>query len=145
MRQDDRLSLGGMVGWGTLGLITGVAAGVGLSAWTGDVNRGRLRRAARRLREPAPSAPESASAAGRAAMAALHDHAELRALGIEARGVAPSVVELRGWVPSRLTRALAGRTVRNAPGIRSVINNVLVRGEDDRPIGSDRHPSDQSA
>jgi hypothetical protein len=33
--------------------------------------------------------------------------------------------------------ALAARTVRAVPGVESVINSILVRGEDDRPRPSE--------
>ena len=32
---------------------------------------------------------------------------------------------------SRATRAMAARVARGVPGVESVINNILVRGEDD--------------
>jgi len=60
-------------------------------------------------------------------------------------GVARGVVELRGWVPSRTLRALAGRTGRGVPGVQTLINNILVRGEDDRSITHLPRPTDQSA
>ncbi|MBA2628396.1 MAG: BON domain-containing protein [Gemmatimonadales bacterium] len=55
----------------------------------------------------------------------------MRGLGLEAVAIARGNVELRGWVSSRATRALAARVVRAVPGIDTVTNNILVRGEDD--------------
>ena len=133
MRQQQRLSAGEVLLWGSLGLTTGLVAGVALGGWVGDVNRPRIRRAAQRLRETAPARPASPAEVARLARAALGAEVTLGALSLDASAVARGVVELRGWVPSRAARALAARTVRAVPGVESVINSILVRGEDDRP------------
>lgn len=146
MRHDDRLSLGEVVGWGAVGVATGMALGIALTAWTGDVNRERLERAARRLREPAPvPRPGTAATSARAARTAILGQSTLRDLGLEVLAIAAGVVELRGWVPSRAARALAARTVRGAAGVDSVINSILVRGEDDRPAPDGPPATNQSA
>jgi osmotically-inducible protein OsmY len=59
--------------------------------------------------------------------------------------VGRGAVELRGWVPSRSIRTCAGRTALAVPGIESVINSLLVRGEDDRPSPDQPRAADQSA
>ena len=41
------------------------------------------------------------------------------------------MVELHGWVPSRGLRARAARAVAAAPGIDTLVNCLLVHGEDD--------------
>ncbi|HEY9507053.1 MAG TPA: BON domain-containing protein, partial [Gemmatimonadales bacterium] len=69
----------------------------------------------------------------------------LTGLSIECRAVSRGAVELRGWVPSRSIRTLAGRTALAVPGIESVINSLLVRGEDDRPSPEHPRAADQSA
>lgn len=139
-----KASAGSMLIWGALGAGLGLAAGFALGEWVGDVNRPRLRRAARRLAEPA--APRLTAAAGaRAANVVLGSEPSLRDYQLEACAVSPGVVELRGWVPSRAARTLAGRLVRGVPGIDSVTNSILVRGEDDfRPATAD-DAADQSA
>jgi hypothetical protein len=48
-------------------------------------------------------------------------------------------------VPSRAARTLAGRTALATPGIESVINSLLVRGEDDVQRTRDSRATDQSA
>ena len=53
---DDRLSAGEVAAVGGLGIGAGLLAGFALSEWVGGVSRGRVRRAARRLREAAPAA-----------------------------------------------------------------------------------------
>jgi len=137
VRQQERLSAGEVLLWGSLGLTTGLVAGIALGGWVGDVNRPRIRRAARRLREVTIARPASPAEMARLARAALGGEATLGALSLDAAAVGRGVVELRGWVPSRAARALAARTVRAVPGVESVINSILVRGEDDRPRPSE--------
>jgi osmotically-inducible protein OsmY len=69
----------------------------------------------------------------------------LAGLGIQAVPVSRGVVELRGWVPSRIARTVAGRTALAVRGIDSVINSILVRGEDDQSVSEDTRANDQSA
>lgn len=144
MRYNDRLSPAEIAGWGGLGLVTGLVLGVALSAWAGDVNRERIGRATERLRSSGPVRRISPGATARDARGALSATPALRGLPIEVRVVAPGVVELRGWVTSRLQRTLAARTVRGTGGVDRVINSILVRGEDDRTFGGPR-PGDQTA
>ncbi len=137
MRNNDHLSAGEVVLWSALGLGAGLVAGIALSEWLGEVNRGRLRRAATRLRRSAPvrTVIPAIGVASRAARAALHAEPMLRDLALEAVAISRGVVALRGWVPTRAARARAARVVRAAPGIDTVVNSILVRGEDDRLPG----------
>lgn len=146
MRHDERLSGGEVLLWTTLGVGTGVVAAFALSEWVGDVNRVRVGRVARRLRQTQP-VRLTISAAARAVEAALRAEPRLAGLKIEALPVARGVVELRGWVPSRLARTAAGRAALAVTGIESVINSILVHGEDDQPPdeGRRRRATDQSA
>ena len=59
--------------------------------------------------------------------------------------MARGVVELRGWVPTRAARTIAGRTALAAPGIESIINSLQVRGEDDVRSAEGSRATDQSA
>jgi len=138
---DDRISIGETLLWGSLGTFTGLVAGIVLSEWVGGVNRRRLGRVATRLQQPAPPTGLTSAARARAAAAALRAHPALRDLGLETVALSRSAVELRGWVSSRATRALAARVARAVPGVDTVINNILVRGEDDLVVASDE-PSD---
>jgi uncharacterized membrane protein len=138
---DDRISIGETLLWGSLGIFTGLVAGIVVSEWIGDVNRPRIRRVAARLQQPAPVSSLTAAARARSAGAALQAHAALRDLGLQAVAVSQSTVELRGWVASRSTRALAARVARGVPGVEMIINNILVRGEDDLAVPTDE-PSD---
>ncbi|CAN5885909.1 hypothetical protein BH24GEM1_BH24GEM1_05750 [soil metagenome] len=144
MRHDDELSGGEVVMWTALGVGSGLLAAIALSEWVGDVNSGRVRRAADRLREHEP-ARLTASASVRAVDLALRADPRLAGLTIETRAVSRGAVELRGWVPSRSLRTAAGRTALAVPGIESVINSILVRGEDDRSSPDQSRAADQSA
>ncbi|MBA3893467.1 MAG: BON domain-containing protein [Gemmatimonadales bacterium] len=144
MRHDDELSGGEVVMWTALGVGSGLLAAIALSEWVGDVNSGRVRRAADRLREHEP-ARLTASASVRAVDLALRADPRLAGPTIETRAVSRGAVELRGWVPSRSLRTAAGRTALAVPGIESVINSILVRGEDDRSSPDQSRAADQSA
>lgn len=144
MRHDDELSGGEVVLWTALGAGAGLLAAIAMSEWVGDVNRGRVRRITERLREKGPTRL-TASASARAVQVALDAEPRLMGLSIEARAVSRGAVELRGWVPSRSLRTVAGRTALAVSGIESVINSLLVRGEDDRPSPDQPRAADQSA
>jgi osmotically-inducible protein OsmY len=144
VRHDDELSGGEVVLWTALGAGAGFLAAIAMSEWVGDVNRGRVRRITERLREKGPTRL-TASASARAVQVALDADPRLAGLSIEARAVSRGAVELRGWVPSRSIRTAAGRTALGVPGIESVINSLLVRGEDDRPSPDQPRAADQSA
>lgn len=130
--------------WAGLGMGAGLLAAFALSEWVGDVNRVRVGRVARRFRQTRP-ARLTISASARAVEAALQAEPRLAGIKIDALPVARGVVELRGWVPNRLARTAAGRTALAVPGIESVINSLLVRGEDDQSPGRAPRASDQSA
>lgn len=144
MRRNDRLSGTQIILWSGLGLGAGLVAGFALSEWIGGVSSTRVRGVARRLREPAPTRLTT-SASARAVDASLRADPRLAGLTIEALAVGRGVVELRGWVPSRAVRAAAGRTALATSGIESVINSLLVRGEDDSPRSQGPRATDQSA
>ena len=144
MRHRDRLGGLEIVLWSGLGIGVGLVGGFVLSEWVGDVNRRRVSGVARRLREGSPSRLTT-SATARSVAAALAAEPRLTDLGIQVLAVARGVVELRGWVPTRAARSLAGRVALSAPGIERVINSVLVRGEDDQGQVPNRRATDQSA
>jgi len=141
---DDRLSAGEVALWTALGVAAGLLAGVALSEWVGGVTTGRVRRVARRMRET-PIARLTVPASAQAVRVALQAEPRLAGLGVQALPVSRGVVELRGWVPNRTARTLAGRAALAVPGIESVINSILVRGEDDRTPSKEPQANDQSA
>jgi BON domain len=144
VRRDDRLSGVEVLLWTTVGVSTGLLAGFALSQWVGGVDPSRVRRAMGRFREAAPTRLTT-SASVRAVQAALEADPRLAGLSIEAIPIGRGVVELRGWVPSRSARTAAGRVALATPGIESVVNSILVRGEDDRALSKDQRATDQSA
>ncbi len=145
MRSRTQLSVFQIVIWATVGSAGGLVAGFVLAEWLGDVNPPRVRRAARRMREPPPHQALSPAGAARATAAALAADPELRELGLQVTLVSTRTVELHGWVRTRPVRARAGRVARGVPGVDSVINSILVRGEDDRTHSPDYLATDQSA
>ena len=144
MHHDERLSGTQMALFAGLGLGAGLLAGFALSEWVGGVSPTRVRRVAERLRQPAPTRLTT-SASARAVAAALQAEPRLAGIAIDPLAVARGVVELRGWVPSRPIRTLACRTALAVPGIESVINSLLVRGEDDATRAEEPRATDQSA
>ena len=142
MRRDE-LSGAEILLWTSIGVGTGLVAGFALSEWMGGVNRTRFRRAARRISQSGPGRVTAASSA-RAVDAAIRSQPRLASFSIEVMAVSRGTVELRGWVTDRGSRALASRVARAVPGVDTVINSILVRGEDDSFPGGKR-VTDQSA
>jgi hypothetical protein len=121
-------------------LVTGIA----LAGWLGP---------ARSREDPDTGEPPTAeetpallkgSAAERAVERALDKDAELSQLGLRALAVGTGVVELHGWVSTRSLRTRAMRVAAQVEGIESLVNCLLVHGEDD-PAEPARDATDQSA
>jgi hypothetical protein len=144
VRRDEELSGAQIVLWTTFGVGTGLLAGFVLSEWMGGVTRPRMQRVARRLGQAAHGRLTPAASA-RAVDAALHAEPRLAGFSIEVVAVSRGTVELRGWVTDRPARTLAARVARAVAGIDTVINSILVRGEDDRIIPGGKRVTDQSA
>jgi hypothetical protein len=110
-----------------------VVLGVALAEFLGPVNGTQLRDAVDRLTAgtggPAPR-PRLERLAFRLQMILRNDPV-LNPYSLEVCPVRPGVVELHGWVASRALRARAARLAAAAPGVESLINCLLVRGEDD--------------
>jgi hypothetical protein len=144
VRRDEELSGAQIVLWTTFGVGTGLLAGFALSEWMGGVTRPRVQRVARRLGQAAHGRLTPAASA-RAVDAALHAEPRLAGFSSEVVAVSRGTVELRGWVTDRAARTLAARVARAVAGIDTVINSILVRGEDDRIIPDGKRVTDQSA
>jgi BON domain len=144
VRHRDRLNGMQVILWTGLGMGAGLVAGFALSEWVGGMSRRRVEGVARRLRETTPTRLTT-SASARAVLAALQAEPRLAGIPVDALPVSRGVVELRGWVPSRTARTVAGRAALAVPGIESVINSLLVRGEDDQPRARGARATDQSA
>jgi BON domain-containing protein len=141
--RQDKLSGTQIFLWTTLGVGTGLVAGFALSEWVGGVSRTRFRRATHRLAQSVPARVTPAASA-RAVDAAIHAESRLAGFAIEVMAVNRGTVELRGWVTDRGSRTLAARVACAVPGIDTVINSILVRGEDDS-FPSGKRVTDQSA
>jgi hypothetical protein len=143
VRRDEELSGAQIVLWTTFGVGTGLLAGFALSEWMGGVTRPRMQRVARRLGQ-ATRGQLTPAASARAVDATLRAEPRLAGFNIEVVAVSRGTVELRGWVADRAARTLAARVARAVAGIETVVNSILVRGEDDRIPGGKR-VTDQSA
>jgi hypothetical protein len=144
VRRDEELSGAQILLWSSVGVGTGLLAGFALSEWLGGMNRPRMERVARRLGQTAPARLTPAASA-RAVDAALHAETRLAGFSIEVVAVSRGTVELRGWVSDRAARTMAARVACAVAGIDTVINSILVRGEDDRIIPGGKRVKDQSA
>jgi osmotically-inducible protein OsmY len=130
--------------WSTFGVGTGLVAGFALGEWVGGVNQTRVRRVAKSLGGPGVLHHTSAASA-RAVETALGAEARLAGCTLEVVPISRRSVELRGWVGNRPARTLAARVAGAVPGVETVINSILVRGEDDRIIPGGKRVTDQSA
>ena len=130
--------------WATFGVGTGLLAGFALSEWVGGVNQTRVRRVAKSLGQAAPVHHTSAASA-RAVETALGAEVRLAGCVLEVVPISRRSVELRGWVGDRAARTLAARVAGAVHGVETVINSILVRGEDDKIIPGGKRVTDQSA
>ncbi len=121
--------------WTLIGLTVGLAAGAAAAIWYGPVNRERARRLARRLLGRRQAVLHMAPLV-RAVERLLAADSMLGPLDLEAIAVSAGRIELHGWVSSREVRARAWRIARQAPGIETLINCILVHGEDDTASAS---------
>jgi hypothetical protein len=129
------------VGWSLAGFAAGLLAGIILGEWFGPTTPRQLARY--RTGEARRRRPASAADTAARVQAALATDPSLSLLST--RLVGPRTVELTGWVDDRAARARAARLVNRLPDIDTLINSVLVRGEDDRRRFPDLRLTDQSA
>ncbi len=130
--------------WTTFGVGTGLVAGFALSEWVGGVNQTRVRRVAKSLGHTG-AVHHTSAASARAVETALGAEPRLAGCALEVVPISRRSVELRGWVGDRAARTMAARVAGAVPGVETVINSILVRGEDDRVIPGDKRVTDQSA
>jgi len=127
--------------WIVAGFALGATAGWLIGELTGRVTRERLRDTLGdlRVRRHAAGAPVDTRQRVRAALDADPD---LRSLDLQIVPAGRGAVELRGWVPSRTLRARATRIAATAASATRLIDALLVRGEDDRPLEDEPRPAD---
>ena len=118
-----------LLGWVCLGLGVGLAVGYILGLRWRTLDRGQFRPPWGRRPESEPA--RRASALARATLAALNQDQSLVGLDLSTVGVGRGIVELHGWVSSRALRARAARLAQAVPGVESLVNCILVHGEDD--------------
>ncbi len=129
-----RPSASELLAWTLVGTVVGVAAGFALGEWLGPLSRERTGRALRRVTQPRGAARLTPSEAARAARLTLEHDSRLKGLELAPIGVGPGIVELHGWVPTRALRAHAFRLVSQTAGIDTLVNCLLVHGEDDAAV-----------
>ena len=144
MPRNKRLSATQILLWTTFGVGSGLLAGFALGEWVGGVNQTRVRRVAK---SPGQSGVlhHTSAASARAVETALGAEPRLAGCALEVVPISRGSVELRGWVGDRRARTLAARVAGAVPGVETVINSILVRGEDDRVIPGGKRVTDQSA
>lgn len=126
---ERRESVAGIALSAALGFGVGLFAGLVAGEWLGDVDAERVRRVVGRLRTD-PQASADAAAVERAVRNALQSQARTRYLKVRARVLGERLLELVGRVPSQEARERAGAAAQaSAPGF-TVINRLLVEGED---------------
>lgn len=119
--------------WMVAGFAVGALAGWLAGELTGGLTRQRMNQYVSGLRRPATDREAPATPRERV-RAALDADPDLRRLALEVIPAGRGAVELHGWVPSRTLRARATRLAATAAGATRLIDSLLVRGEDDRPV-----------
>jgi hypothetical protein len=127
----ERPSSTELLAWTLVGLATGLVAGAVAGAW---LRPDPDAEDARGARTPEPAArPLRVADASRVVLERLRHDTALSALPLEVLAVGPGMIELHGWVGSRAERARAARLAAGVPGITTLVNSLLVHGEDDYP------------
>jgi len=121
-------SLVGLLGWSIGGAALGLAAGLIVNETLGEVGPARIRGMVQKRRRPAPARTGQLA---RLVRQALRADPALAHLALEPLAVSARTVELHGWVATRIQRSHAARVARAVPGLESIINCILVHGEDD--------------
>jgi hypothetical protein len=121
-------SLVGLLGWSLGGAALGLAAGLIVNETIGEVGPARIKGLVRKRRRPAPARTGQLA---RLVRQALRLDPALAHLTLDALAVSARTVELHGWVGTRAERTRAARVARGVPGLDTIINCLLVHGEDD--------------
>lgn len=121
-------SLVGLLGWFIGAAALGLAAGLIVNETLGEVGPARIKGLVRKRRHPAPARTGQLA---RLVRQALRADPALAHLTLDALPVSAGIVELHGWVGTRAERTRAARIARVVSGLESLINCILVHGEDD--------------
>ena len=115
---------------GSVGLVAaGLAVGTGLGVLIAGLVLPAVMRAGRTGRRQ--QAARSVAELVHDAQEVLHADLQLRDCGLEVLPVGPGTIELHGWVADRRSRTRATALVAARVHADSVVNCILVRGEDD--------------
>lgn len=125
-----RLGTVDALGWSMVGFALGVVGGLWAGGALGRVTRARISEGIDAFRAPDAPSPVALAQGVEALLAA--DPA-LAALALRVVPVTRGTVELTGWVPDRATRARTIRLAARVPGLVTLNDSILVRGEDDLP------------
>jgi hypothetical protein len=117
------IALAAAAGFG-VGLLAGLVAG----EWLGDVDAARVKRAVHRLRPPA--GPADTAGIERTVRNALDAEAGTRYLKARPHVLGQKLLELVGRVPNPAARERAAAVARAAAPGFTVINRLLVEGQD---------------
>ena len=121
-------SLIGLLAWSVGGAVLGLGAGLVVSETLGETGPARIKSLVRQRRHPAPA---RTGLLARLVRQALQLDPALSRLRLDALAVSARTVELHGWVNSRAERTRAARVAHGVPGLDTIINCILVHGEDD--------------
>lgn len=133
-----------LVGWSLAGVTLGFVVGIVLAEWLGPVRR-PPRDEGEAEPPPHPRSRLGSGATAARVRQAIEAEESLRGVGLTVIGIAPGVVEVRGWVQDRAARTRLARLVRTVAGVDTLVNSILVRGEDDPPPSPTLHLSGRTA
>jgi len=139
----EHLSPSQAAGWSIAGFAAGLMAGLVLGEWFGPTPPRRGAPRPPRTRGGRRGILPTAGTLAAEAQAALASEPAFAHLS--ARAVAPHTVEVTGWVNDRAARTRAARLVHSLPAVDTLVNSMLVRGEDDQRRFPDLRLTDQSA
>lgn len=126
----------------TLGVVAGYVASGTFGRFTAHrVKRGLKRRRWKRgVLRPGDWTDDDADTLAARALDVLWAHPVLARRPIRVRVLAPGLVELAGYVDSHAEGQRAGQLVRRLPGVKELINRLLVPGVD-TPVAAVPGPS----
>jgi len=114
----------------TAGFLIGLAAGIAMGGFAGDLHRDRFRHVVRRFRGQTTDPDRDPAELAREVRAELKSAQETRAAKVDVHAVGPGLLELTGTAPDANTRLAAGELARFHPGVEVVVNRILVPGSD---------------
>jgi hypothetical protein len=127
----ERPSSTELLAWTLVGLATGLVAGAVASAWLRpDPDRNE---SAEREQQPERARPLRVADAARVVLDRLQGDSALSDLELDVLAVGPGAIELHGWTTTRAQRTRAARLAAGVPGVTTLVNSLLVHGEDDYP------------